>query len=41
MSAGIEDRLACAVAQLRVVGDGACRVGLLQRVVNLAQELLR
>ena len=41
MSAGVECRLQLAVQRLSLVGDPSCRVGLLQRVVNLAQELLR
>ena len=41
MSAGMECRLQAAVQRLSTVGDPSCRVGLLQKVVNLAQELLR
>ncbi|MGD9753171.1 MAG: DUF222 domain-containing protein [Acidimicrobiia bacterium] len=41
MSADIECRLRHVVQQLQNIGDPACRVGLLQKVVNLAQELVR
>ena len=41
MAVGVECRLQHAVQQLRHVGDPAWRVGLLQKVVNLAQELVR
>ncbi|MCC6435210.1 MAG: hypothetical protein IT196_09295, partial [Acidimicrobiales bacterium] len=41
MSAGVECRLQLAVQRLSLAGDPSCRVGLLQKVVNLAQELLR
>ncbi|MCC6437056.1 MAG: DUF222 domain-containing protein, partial [Acidimicrobiales bacterium] len=41
MSAGMECRLQATVQRLSLIGDPSCRVGLLQKVVNLAQELLR
>ncbi|MEZ5263527.1 MAG: HNH endonuclease signature motif containing protein [Acidimicrobiales bacterium] len=41
MAEVVECRLQRAVHQLQMTGDPACRVGLLQKIVNLAQELVR